>query len=270
MIERLSDILIVSDIDGTLLREKDGLSEKNRKAILDFTAKGGHFTVATGRAIDVTRNLLDELSVNAPSIHINGGYLYDWDKDEISFPHFISLNAKEYCQKIIERFPFCDCHFAGETGVNILTSGNVLKKYLFHSDYCFFEGGFAKIPDYVYKYIITCEPKDMVSVRSFAEEICGDDIQLLNSSPYYLEILPVDNSKENALKQLCQITKFSLKQIVAVGDYENDIGMIQMAGIGAAVENAQDAVKKVADIVLPPCEADALYHLISFLEEIYG
>ena len=270
MIEKLSDILIVSDIDGTLLYEKDGISAENREAIRNFTEKGGRFTVATGRAIDITRSLLNGLSVNVPSIHINGGYLYDWDKDEVYCPHYISVKAKEYCRRIIEKFPFCDCHFAGNTGINIVTKGNLLKKYLFHSDYCYFEGGFDKIPDNIYKYIISCDPENMDYVRSFAEEICEDDVQLLNSSPYYLEVLPLENSKENALKQLCQMTNIPLDQVIAVGDYENDIGMLRMAGIGAAVENAQDSVKKVADLILPSCRESALYHLIAFLEEIYG
>ena len=52
MIERISDILIVTDVDGTLLREADGLSAENREAIKRFTDKGGHFTVSTGRAIE--------------------------------------------------------------------------------------------------------------------------------------------------------------------------------------------------------------------------
>ena len=81
MIEKISDILIVSDIDGTLLREANGLSEENRAAIKRFTDKGGRFTVSTGRAIEAAKLVLDESVVNAPSIHINGGYFYDWQRE---------------------------------------------------------------------------------------------------------------------------------------------------------------------------------------------
>ncbi len=58
MIEKISDILIVSDIDGTLLREANGLSEENRAAIKRFTDKGGRFTVSTGRAIEAAKLFL--------------------------------------------------------------------------------------------------------------------------------------------------------------------------------------------------------------------
>ena len=56
MIESLSDILIITDVDGTLLRENKGISKENLEAIKRFTDKGGHFTVSTGRAIDVARD----------------------------------------------------------------------------------------------------------------------------------------------------------------------------------------------------------------------
>ena len=58
MIESLSDILIITDVDGTLLREKTGISKENLEAIKRFVDKGGHFTVSTGRAIDVARPII--------------------------------------------------------------------------------------------------------------------------------------------------------------------------------------------------------------------
>ena len=73
MIESLSDILIVTDVDGTLLRAEQGISAQNLEAIKRFTEKGGHFTVSTGRAIDVAMELLKDIPINVPSIHINGG-----------------------------------------------------------------------------------------------------------------------------------------------------------------------------------------------------
>ena len=88
-------------------------------------------------------------------------------------------------------------------------------------------------------------------------------------SPFFLEILPKENSKGKALRRLCEILGIPPENSVAVGDYENDIEMITSAGIGAAVDNAQDSVKEAADIVLPSCEEDAIMHLICFLEEMY-
>ena len=269
MIEKLSDILIVTDIDGTLLREKLGISKENLAAIKRFIDKGGHFTVSTGRAIDVTGKVLTGIPINAPSIHINGGYLYDWEKKKILEPNYLSPNAKKYCREITRKFPFCDCHFAAEKAVNLMTSGNVLKKYIPEDELNFFDGEYEDIPDNVYKFIICCDPGDMNELRQYAESVCGGDVLLIQSSEFFLEMLPLENSKGKALEKLCEIAGIPLENSVAVGDFENDIEMIRTAGLGAAVDNAQDGVKKAADIVLPSCEENAIAHLIGFLEEMY-
>lgn len=269
MIESLSDILIITDVDGTLLRQETGISKNNLEAIKRFTGKGGHFTVSTGRAIDVARELLAGIPINAPSVHINGGYFFDWEKNEIIDPNYISKYARHYCRKVAEKFSCCDCHFASTDSVNLMTSGEYLKKYIPKKEFHFFNGGFDDIPENVYKFIICCDPENMAEIRNFAESISGRDVKIIQSSPFFLEILPPENSKGASLKRLCEMLEIPLENSVAAGDYENDSDMILAAGIGAAVENAQESLKEKADIILPSCEEDAIAHLIEFLEEMY-
>ncbi len=269
MIENLSDILIITDVDGTLLRAETGISKENLEAIKRFTDKGGHFTVSTGRAIDVAKELLKEIPINVPSVHINGGYFYDWKKDEIVEPHYISENARKYCKKVVEKFSFCDCHFASTHSVNLMTKGEYLQKYIPKSEFHFFKGKFEDIPSNIYKYIICCDPENMKTVRDYLKSISGKDVRILQSSPFFLEILPPENSKGESLKRLCEMLDIPIENTVAVGDYENDSDMILAAGIGAAVDNAQNSLKAKADIILPSCEDDAIAHLIDFLEEMY-
>lgn len=269
MIESLSDILIITDVDGTLLRAEAGISSENLEAIKRFTDKGGHFTVSTGRAIDVARDLLEKIPINVPSVHINGGYFYDWNNNEIIEPHYISKYARHYIRKISAKFDCCDCHFAEKHSVNLMTSGKYLEKYIPKSEFHYFSGTYDDIPDDVYKYIVCCDPENMEEIRKFAESVSGKDVKIIQSSPYFLEILPPENSKGASLKRLCEIIGIPSENSVAVGDYENDSEMLLAAGIGAAVENAQEPLKKIADIILPPCEENAIAHLIEFLEEMY-
>lgn len=269
MIENISDILIITDVDGTLLREKSGISKENLEAIKRFTEKGGHFTVSTGRAIDVARDLLKDIPINAPSVHINGGYFFDWQKNEIIEPNYISKFARYIVKKISERFDCCDCHFASINSVNLLTSGKYLKKYIPEREFHFFNGSYEDIPENVYKYIVCCDPENMENIRKFAESVAGREVKIIQSSPFFLEILPLQNSKGNSLRKLCEMMNIPLENSVAAGDYENDSEMILTAGIGAAVENAQESLKAKADIILPSCEENAIAHLIEFLEEMY-
>lgn len=269
MIESLSDILIITDVDGTLLREKDGISKGNLEAIKRFTDKGGHFTVSTGRAIDVSKDLLEEIPINVPSVHINGGYFYDWKDNKIIEPHYISEFVRFAIRKIIDKFDFCDCHFASDFSVNLLTSGEYLRKYIPAREFHFFEGNIEDIPNNIYKYIVCCDPENMAEVRSFSEKIFGKDVKVIQSSPFFLEILPSSNSKGKSLERLCEIIGIPVENSVAAGDFENDSEMLLAAGIGAAVDNAQESLKNIADIILPACEEDAIAHLIEFLEEMY-
>ena len=269
MIENLSDILIITDVDGTLMRAEKGISSENLEAIKRFTGKGGHFTVSTGRAIDVARELLKDIPINTPSVHINGGYFYDWQKDEIIEPNYISKYARHYIRKISAKFDCCDCHFAGIHSVNLMTSGKYLEKYIPKSEFHYFEGTYEDIPENVYKYIVCCDPENMAEVRKYAESVSGKDVKIIQSSPFFLEILPPENSKGRSLERLCEIIGIPAENSVAVGDYENDSDMLKAAGIGAAVYNAQEGLKKIADIILPSCEENAIAHLVEFLEEMY-
>ncbi|MBR3610302.1 MAG: Cof-type HAD-IIB family hydrolase [Oscillospiraceae bacterium] len=269
MIESISDILIITDVDGTLLRESKGISKENLEAIKRFTEKGGHFTVSTGRAIDVARELLEDIPINVPSVHINGGYFYDWQKNEIIEPNYISKFARYSIKKIAEKFDCCDCHFASDFSVNLLTSGKYLRKYIPEREFHFFGGSYEEISENVYKYIVCCDPENMDEVRKYAESVSGRDVKIIQSSPFFLEILPPQNSKGNSLRRLCEMIEIPLENSVAAGDYENDSEMLLTAGIGAAVENAQEGLKEVADIILPSCEENAIAHLIEFLEEMY-
>ncbi len=262
-----SDCLIVTDVDGTLMRAGLGVSERNLAAIRSFTEKGGGFTVATGREINISKELLAGVPITAPSIHINGGYIYDWARGEILEPHYMPRDFPEKVRVILGRFPGIDCHFATHRAVNLLTSGDVIRRY--YPDREFYYCGFEEIPELVYKYILTCLPEQMAEIRAFAEEVVGADAAVLPSCEFFLELLPVGISKENALRRVCELTGRSIRNCVAAGDYENDIGMIRAAGIGAAPKNALPSVKAAADLLLAPCEEDAIAELIDILEERY-
>ena len=132
-----------------------------------------------------------------------------------------------------------------------------------------FTFSFDDIPEDVYKFIICCDPENMAEVRKYTESVCGHDIKVIQSAAYFLEILPSCNSKGASLERLCEIIGIPKENSVAAGDYENDSEMILAAGIGAAVENAQESIKEIADIILPSCEENAIAHLIEFLEEMY-
>jgi Cof subfamily protein (haloacid dehalogenase superfamily) len=105
---------------------------------------------------------------------------------------------------------------------------------------------------------LKCEPTKILIIGNpnyFAPYIEQLQKQINTSLNYvfsehnYLEILPEAASKGNALKKFAESVSIPIEQTIAIGDNLNDLSMIKAAGLGVAVENAQDEVKKCADYI---------------------
>ena len=100
--------------------------------------------------------------------------------------------------------------------------------------------------------LIAIDSKDhshLEKLRIEIEKKFGNQLTVLFSNKYYLEIFNINSGKGNAVIKLCNILKVPIKNSLAAGDQENDISMIKAAGIGIAMINGADEVKKIADIV---------------------
>ena len=75
------------------------------------------------------------------------------------------------------------------------------------------------------------------------------EAEVFRSEPYFLEVTPKHVDKAYCLSRLLEILKISREQVICVGDGYNDISMLQCAGVGVAMANAQMPVKAIADDV---------------------
>ena len=80
--KKFNGILIATDLDGTLLRKDKSVSDENKKAIEYFKENGGYFTIITGRPMAVNHAICEEVNPNAPIGCLNGGGIYDLQKNE--------------------------------------------------------------------------------------------------------------------------------------------------------------------------------------------
>ena len=85
--------------------------------------------------------------------------------------------------------------------------------------------------------------------RHAAEEKFADKLDIMYSNPYYLELIPKESGKGEALKRLCEFLEIPVENSIAAGDGDNDISMIEAAGVGVAMLNAPETVRTVADVV---------------------
>src|SRR5699024_1472360 len=76
-----------------------------------------------------------------------------------------------------------------------------------------------------------------------------DQYNLVQSAPFFLEILHQEADKGHALLEMADYFGIKAEEVVAIGDGGNDIGMIKAAGLGIAMGNAMEEVKEAADLI---------------------
>ncbi|WP_312462416.1 sugar-phosphatase, partial [Pantoea endophytica] len=92
-----------------------------------------------------------------------------------------------------------------------------------------------------------------------------DNYTILKSAPYYLEILDARVNKGQGVKMLAEKLGLAREEVMAIGDQENDLAMIEYAGTGVAMGNAIDSVKKIAQFITKTNMEHGVAHAIEEL-----
>ena len=114
---KLTDLLVVSDLDGTLLQAGYGIPKNNIEAVERFVAKGGRFTVCTGRSKESVRRYIDWLPLTAPAVLNNGALIYDFNKEKVLYSTFLNKRAVELIRKMAKTFPKAGIEFHNAEGI---------------------------------------------------------------------------------------------------------------------------------------------------------
>ncbi|PZL92535.1 sugar-phosphatase, partial [Pantoea graminicola] len=88
---------------------------------------------------------------------------------------------------------------------------------------------------------------------------------ILKSAPYYLEILDRRVNKGQGVRMLAEKLGLKQEEVMAIGDQENDLAMIEYAGTGVAMGNAIDSVKQIAQFITRTNMEDGVAHAIEEL-----
>lgn len=265
---RFDKIVICTDLDGTLLRDDRSLSKENVDAIEYFKSEGGHFTFVTGRMPFYCGKIIDLIKPNAPFGCINGGGLYDHVENKYIYTVPLDSEALElvrYADKLlpgigIQLNTFDTVYFARESSAmeifrRLTGSRNIVRDY---------EG--FDLP--MSKVVFGDEDEERIDRLSkiLYSHPLAEKYDFIRSEKTLYEILPKGVHKGTVLPLLVERLNTDMAHCIAVGDFENDIGMIVAAGIGIAVSNARDAVKAVADRITVSNEEHAIAQIIRDIE----
>ena len=112
-------------------------------------------------------------------------------------------------------------------------------------------------------HIVCVDPKEKTQLKDRLSHLPG--VFPISTTPFNIEICCNGWSKREGLKKLCEILQISSEEIAAIGDSENDYEMIQWAGCGIAMGNADEKVKNAAQYVTGSNEEDGIVQALRYL-----
>ncbi|SHI01831.1 hypothetical protein SAMN02745823_01932 [Sporobacter termitidis DSM 10068] len=266
----MSGILLVTDLDGTLVTGKGAIPERNIAAIERFTGKGGRFAFATGRSVLGCEKFAARVPTNTPSIVYNGGGIYDFGEKKLLWSEFLPRDYDRIIKDVKTAFP--------DVGIEIYSGGHVyyINKNKYTKEHVAFQGITATdrdlddMPADCNKILFCGETDRLRALSAHVEAMGNAGCVYVFSGPIYYEVLPEGISKGTTLKILAGLTGIGHDKIMSIGDYYNDLELLAASALSAAPSGAPDEVKSVADVVVCPCEDGAVADFIEYLEMRFG
>lgn len=264
---KFDGMLLCTDLDDTLLTDNKQVSEKNRKAIDYFKSEGGLFTFSTGRVPMGARLILEYVVPNAPIVCFNGGGIYDFSENKMLWSRKLDSDAISAVEYVDRRLDFVGIEICTEEKIYFSKINAKVREHQVLEKLPDNDLDYHDIPEVWQKVLFMTEEHELNTVRrTISESPFADKYTFVQSSPWYYELLPKNSTKGDGLIQLGKLCGIDRSRIIAVGDNENDLEMVKMAGVGIAVENAIPIVKNSADYITADNNSDAIAKVIYDLE----
>lgn len=246
--------LLVLDIDGTVTNSQKKVTDKTREAIIRLQEKEIPVAIASGRPPKGVYGVAEKLEFAR-----FGSYIMPFNGARI-----LNVRTGEcvYSKTLPQRLPARLWKDAMAHQIGIITYQNETIIAGTHPDeYMEIESRINGMPivhredfgtyvDFpVNKCLMTSSPENLEALEPVFAQKYLHEAQVFRSEPYFLEITPKNVDKAYCLKHLLEILGIKREEMVCCGDGFNDLSMIQFAGLGVAMANAQEKVKEVADYI---------------------
>ena len=235
--------MIVTDMDGTLLDVKNGISEANRAALKEATAMGVHVVIATGRMYLSALPYAKEIGVTAPIISCNGALvvreILNCMKERGWYVQIYTDEGLFFCERDRRA-----CAYEKSAGVEGKAVG--------------WDGLYA-LRTRVFKLLSISDRAEETAARA-AEISCMFEgrVRAVRSKEKYIDIMAEGVSKAASIERLAASLGISLREVLALGDSDNDCDMLSAAGIGIAMTTGTPAVRETADFLAENGAADGV------------
>lgn len=248
--------LIATDLDGTLFDDDKKVSQENRQALNAAREKGVHVVLTTGRPLRAITYLLEELNLMGGtnySITINGGLVQKNDGAILAKTDLTWDEAKVIIDTILPLGLPLD--ILTDEVVYEINQPKASSLYKAVNPHLVFEeiSDASQLPKNIVinKIISAYEPAILDDKLKTLPVSLKEQFEIFKSRDIVLEFMPKGVHKAVGLAYLCNHLGIAADEVLAIGDEENDLTMIEWAGVGVAMKNAVSALKERANVVTP-------------------
>ncbi|MGU3473469.1 Cof-type HAD-IIB family hydrolase [Paenibacillus sp. D51F] len=255
--------LIAIDVDDTLLNDNLEVTPATRAALTAALDRGVTVTLATGRMFASARQVAEGLRLNVPIITYQGSLVKTLLDGQVLYERYVPSDAAaeldRYCvdKGLHLQLYVDDKLYVREENEKVKDYARQSKiPYIVEPDF----SSLLKQP--LLKMLIIDEPAYLDEVASDLQPLIGGTVHITKSKPHYLEFMHKEGTKGHALKFMAEHIGCSMEETIAMGDAWNDREMLQAAGLGVAMANAQPALKELADYVTLSNNEDGVAHVV--------
>jgi Cof subfamily protein (haloacid dehalogenase superfamily) len=253
-IESRPDIRLVAiDLDGTLLTSKKQVSKQTVEALKCLPQRDVRIIIASARPPRSVRAIYQQLGLDTLQINYNGALI--WSESEKSAVFHRPLKGS-LCLRMIE--------LARDQYDEVIVHLEVMDRWctdriedahttetgrLFKPDEVAALSTFCDKP--ITKLMFLGDPRILSRLEPLLLAEFSEHVTIVQQDADLLQIMDHRVSKAVALAKVAKFYRVPMEQVMAIGDAPNDVGMIQSAGVGVAMENASKVAKDVANWIAP-------------------
>ena len=240
--------LIVSDIDGTMVKHDKSLPDENIAAVARAKAAGIAVSLISARPPSGMMWIAKALGITAPMGAFNGSTIFGPDGALLSAEHLTREAAVEALGLIdapgVTAWLFAD----GQWYSRDISNPHNVREILSAGVEPMVVGDWTALLDRADKIVGVCDvPETLARIEVRAKAALGPRATVSRSQPYYLDILAPSGNKGAGISRIAELCDVPLGETAALGDQNNDLAMFAVAGLSVAMGQAPDNVRAAAD-----------------------
>ena len=259
--------LIVLDLDGTLTNSKKEISSRNRETLIRIQEQGIRLVLASGRPTYGIVPLANELRMNEFGgfiLSYNGGEIINWETKEMMYENVLPNEVVPVLYECARTNHLSILTYDGAEIVTENSQDPYVQKEAFLNKMAIRETNdfLTDITLPVAKCLIVGDAGKLIPVES---ELCirlQGKINVFRSEPYFPGVGSARYRQGFIPQRTVGNIGMTREEVIAIGDGYNDLSMIKFAGMGIAMGNAQEPVKKAADYITLTNDEDGVAEAI--------